>query len=755
MSDPNKIVIPLGAAYTANIAGKERSPKSGDTVERKKSLIHDAIQTGKEVKMSHDHKLPWQYDTHGKLYSTQTEQLRFKIDYLEKTASSLQLSDFDGDKDEYIAKKMGLYVNLYSLLPEYELLQAESEFKNNLHNWILGEGKLGEYNKCWWIKDEVEIAFSKYSIKELDKYLKSQKLPDTETYLLGGLEEEDTFKEYKKKRLELTQKLIKMHPQLTQGMIENESDLKFKGMVFLQYLKRKIPKTDEEAYLWYKYIIRKQPLDFNYLTEPYYVGHILNNPRNYMTQEEFDLLYKNDFESTIQRIKETAKAINEDPAKIEEEVRDQLNSTPYRLKNEAMKRTEREYIAFAKNERLRQIAEKQNQRRLSTMRDFYLTTKPNEVEKESDDFPEVGQLFEEPNEDENDEYDESTEVEDDNEEEEETENEEEETKDDDSERESDTTNSQSTTPIKSTQITPKTPSLNLDTPPPIYSSQISPISYDADLLQTSYAPEPLMLTSPEPIPTPSIFKQKATSSPKTKENIPQEQLQSEIREFISSPKVSDTKKQELTKVIDKLSTKKMTPKQRNEMMQKIKEKLTELKEQSNQTYKSLEIVNTLPSITSSPQTPQITPLRSKNAANKESIAQIPSSPSDLLQTPSTKNLLTTQTPNTTPLSKTKQFTPLQKSFRNSPQLKAEIKQFIASPDVSGVKKTEMISYLQDLDAKYRHKKKMSSKETTQMLKSLEKKLSKLKEQQDLHYGAYKQKNEATPKKLSFLQSFWS
>jgi len=246
--------------YNGLLAGGAQPPKTGATLDKFKKLIHSSLNSAKDVKLSTtEHKLPWQYDLQGKLYSTESEQLRFKCQWLR---GEIDTAIAEGRRTEEI---QALYNTLIPLEMDLQLIVAESKFRQRLFCWILGEGTSEEYEHCSWLGKTVQINGRDYSLSEIDDFLH----PD---YYLDN----NAFEEFKTKRLEITQTLLRTYPGLSQGMIEQDDKLVLKAKTFIDYLKRKMPKNDEECYLFFKYIVCGHPVNFDYVCEPRYAKFMMD-----------------------------------------------------------------------------------------------------------------------------------------------------------------------------------------------------------------------------------------------------------------------------------------------------------------------------------------------------------------------------------------------------------------------------------------------------------------------------------------------
>lgn len=225
--------------YHGQLAGGQQPPKSGDTLQKFKKIIGSALGTAKDVKLGGAHKLPWQYDSDGKLYSTEVEQLRFKCEWLrgEITRAGGGTDDAPSTRDDI--ELQALYNTYYPLKLELQLIEAEAKFRRKLFCWILGEGTAEEYIHCPWLGKRVVLSNGlEVDLGEIDQQLAGDYWLDT-----------NTQEDLKWKRLEITQTLLRTYPGLSQGMIDQDDKLVLKAKVFIDYLKRKMPKNDEGKFI--------------------------------------------------------------------------------------------------------------------------------------------------------------------------------------------------------------------------------------------------------------------------------------------------------------------------------------------------------------------------------------------------------------------------------------------------------------------------------------------------------------------------
>jgi hypothetical protein len=296
---------------TSTLAGQRVPTKSEDTFEKMKRLVTESKDSAKGIKMNVEHKLPWEYDIQGKLYSTEMEQKRFKLNHLRDKINKYK----NQNKATTAYKLQALYNTFYPLKTEITLLEAEANFKRNLFCWILGEGSTAEYEKCNWVRQVYdEKTKTNWTLADIDNYLGAGGI--------GLFKSEEDINRVKKLRLQLTQTMLRAYPQLSQGMIEKADNLQFKAKAFIDYLKRTPPKTDEEAYLFYKYIVCGHKLDFNYICDPEYTKLLLQptQPKQPIPQpiKKEDELSADDIDRLQKRLNKLKDTINR--ADVDEEV---------------------------------------------------------------------------------------------------------------------------------------------------------------------------------------------------------------------------------------------------------------------------------------------------------------------------------------------------------------------------------------------------------------------------------------------------
>jgi hypothetical protein len=307
-------------AYFSNkkLAGEKQAPFKGSTVERVRDIYKGVYNTAKSVSLAQDDKLPWEYDTKGKLLSTELDAMKFKINYL-KNIIGLKNEDkwtvdintttneaLDDLPDPIRTSMIQSCINqLIPLEMEYAQIKAESSFRQNLINWMLGEGPSKEYKKCWWIQMHPDEEDFNKSLQEL--YSEGERGQNLANQLA---------KERKK--------LMDNIPGFTRGVIEKTDRLPLRFKEFKEELARNAPKTDEgkqmaalfcdsfmiclnqtlECFLWYKYIVLDEEPDFDYPFHEYYWNIVRNEhiANNISPDEKQEVIDDNTFQEKLDNI---------------------------------------------------------------------------------------------------------------------------------------------------------------------------------------------------------------------------------------------------------------------------------------------------------------------------------------------------------------------------------------------------------------------------------------------------------------------
>ena len=220
-------------------AGKPYEWKLHSTVDVIKGELQGTLETAQKIKLDEDATLPWEEDVDCKLFSTDTDKNGFLLNWIERRTGIRRgtdgvlvgLDEDERDPQIFVGEVVNVagretkqrlqtaYLNKFVDIDlQMAMMDEEKTFRANLYKWIVGERPDQEYSKCWWVP------------------LKSDKEWNTK----------------KKLNLHMSQ------PGLTKGAIAKLDGLAARGKYFLDSLYRKMPQTEEEAYLWYKYIVLKE-----------------------------------------------------------------------------------------------------------------------------------------------------------------------------------------------------------------------------------------------------------------------------------------------------------------------------------------------------------------------------------------------------------------------------------------------------------------------------------------------------------------
>lgn len=226
--------------------------------------------SAQQISLSRDNRLPWELDIHGKLYSTPSDEAMAKINYLRAMLGKNKFvrplsnerppewNEEDSRKD-WAKNLLGFEQNdsllinerqtafacnqLVALELDQKLLEDENKFRINLRQWITGDADDEEYKNCFWMLD-------KNKMKQRTK----QKLHnDLETIYTEGERKN----------------MVRSFPRVTQGFVTDMDVQPARVKSFLKKLAKKVPTNEEEAYLWYKYIVKKHVVDLRYIAKSY------------------------------------------------------------------------------------------------------------------------------------------------------------------------------------------------------------------------------------------------------------------------------------------------------------------------------------------------------------------------------------------------------------------------------------------------------------------------------------------------------
>ncbi len=144
-----------------------------------------------------------------------------------------------------------MFAKLIDLETELSITQTESKFRDDLCCWILGSRPDGEYRKCRWVDQQ---ALRK---------LPSEHYPFTKALLPNVIGDWTNLNEHpnahpnamhQAARMDI-KSLLRSSPGITQGMVRDHDIMALQKKEFLQVLTRTVPKTEEEAFLWYVFVL--------------------------------------------------------------------------------------------------------------------------------------------------------------------------------------------------------------------------------------------------------------------------------------------------------------------------------------------------------------------------------------------------------------------------------------------------------------------------------------------------------------------
>lgn len=231
--------------YPHNFAGKPNGPPDKSTVARVRRHLSGVLDTAKGIKLDSDTSLPWEHDKNGRLYATDSEKLKFQAEWLRKKMGLEPEGEFQDAKHQsdvvpiqtgllrdfkYEALMNAAGAKLIKVETKLALQQAEIQFRHEFLMWMVGDGPDKEYDKCWWVKN---LNLIKDPIKKRNA----------------------------------RKTLLSANPHITLGVVESQDMMGLRTKYFLDHLFGSVPKTDEEFWLWYKFIIRGRKVNFDHLFE--------------------------------------------------------------------------------------------------------------------------------------------------------------------------------------------------------------------------------------------------------------------------------------------------------------------------------------------------------------------------------------------------------------------------------------------------------------------------------------------------------
>lgn len=245
-----------------NILAGEKQAYPTSSLALAQRNLEGVYDSAKELKISPDVVLPWELDKGCKLFSTASEKRDFNIQYLldltglkinkegliESQTDNSYLQRYYSGKAEAIKNDSRFQPlmtaasdKLIIALLDRALFDKESAFKKGLKDFISGDMRHEETEFLWWMPENL-------------RYPKLFQAPDPKT-------NPKLYDEYTKAK----KTLINEKPNILYGIVSKEETTALRKKVFLDRLVSTPPKTDEEFYLWYKYIILRRDIPFDVL----------------------------------------------------------------------------------------------------------------------------------------------------------------------------------------------------------------------------------------------------------------------------------------------------------------------------------------------------------------------------------------------------------------------------------------------------------------------------------------------------------
>lgn len=234
------------------LSGVPTKPEKSNTLARKQAIISEALSSALESRLQFDRKLPWEENKlFGRLYSTKGEIINGEI----KNLLSMMTEEVTTDAAIGIGAQSALanarLGAIQTALVERELKMAmvkdEYQFQRNLAAWVLGYDEPNNYQKCNWFTQSEKKVLAKATkdLIKIDKSISDKKNKEIERRrYIANL------------RDILTKRLFMACIQLGDGeLVRGDSEYEFKFNTFLGRLSGIQPQSEEECYLYYKYII--------------------------------------------------------------------------------------------------------------------------------------------------------------------------------------------------------------------------------------------------------------------------------------------------------------------------------------------------------------------------------------------------------------------------------------------------------------------------------------------------------------------
>lgn len=257
------------ALHTDLIAGKPSSVQPVDF----EALVHPKFAV-EQLEVKPHTSFPWQSegsDGEAKIFNTKTEKLKGKIDFLRAqlgiapialskpwrrydpamvaqlknrfTISQPQIiQNYNPDAADHIAWRNAAFHHLVELETEYSLHIAEQEARQQFFAWVEGRGEDKEYASCVWVPKKLMV------LEAADRSNPNAKLL---------VEKIPSMKEFERSLIKHNPEFMRNGPQFLENIVNPmQTD------ILKRQLASTVPKTLEEAWLFYWYIVREMPIEW-------------------------------------------------------------------------------------------------------------------------------------------------------------------------------------------------------------------------------------------------------------------------------------------------------------------------------------------------------------------------------------------------------------------------------------------------------------------------------------------------------------
>lgn len=247
------------------------SPKDG-IVEQYRQLLLDSLSTAQDFQYSpEDTKLPWESNPKGLLTPTEhakklkkleimmsqfdinfgvTEADKIEFDKMQNSEKVRNLLQKTGEEIKKTAGSVTLS-RMFEIASELAVDQAELDNRRDFRKWLSGRGDSADFAACFWLTDEARTGN-----------------PDS--------------REIQRQRSLFEKRKDLWHNSTVKTILDRE----WQTEQLLAYLSKTCPKSEDEAYLFYNYIVKKRNVN---IAEDADYGWIFDNksPEEYLMPSDF------------------------------------------------------------------------------------------------------------------------------------------------------------------------------------------------------------------------------------------------------------------------------------------------------------------------------------------------------------------------------------------------------------------------------------------------------------------------------------